>query len=111
MTAQTVGEPQRLFEVHPTTGVEAGRAPQRFRGHVEFERSFVERHHGETATADRNAVADRDIGEIQLMGVDAKPYPVSRRLLRNNVACRLDDAGEHQWCAVNGRRAVDALAQ
>ena len=93
--SQPVGKAQRHLDVDVTHAVEAGRAAQRLRGHVEIQRGAVDLDDREAAAVEGDAVADGDIGDPVETDVDRDPQPVGLGLHRRDASPRLHDSGKH----------------
>ena len=84
---------------------------QRLGRYVEAQRAPVDRDDRQAAAVDRDAVADRDVAEIQRSGVDARAARRRRGAWRRTMrptAC--DDAGEHQRSLAKCRDDAPVLA-
>src|SRR5437660_1860967 len=96
MTAEPVGQPERLFEVHVGRAIEPGGARERLRGNVEAKRSPALRDDREAATVHRDAVSDRDVGNVERAGRNDETQTVALWCNRSHLADGLDNSGKHQ---------------
>ena len=93
---QPVGEAQRHLHVDVADAIEAGRAGERRRRHVERERRAVDLDDRQAAAVDRDAVAHGDVGDVANADVERDAQAVAFRLGRGDPSHRLHDSGEHQ---------------
>ena len=94
--AKPVGQPQRQLEIDVAAAVEPRGAAQRLGGHVERDRAPLLRRHGEAAAVDRDAVADRNLRDVERSGDDGETQAVAFGRGGGDPADRLHDSGEHQ---------------
>src|SRR6266571_842868 len=72
VAVEPVGEPPRLLQVDLSRFVQPGGAAQSLAGNIDAEAFSSALHHGETHAVHRDAVADLDVAEPQLVGVDGE---------------------------------------
>src|SRR5215831_2119285 len=96
MPAKPIAEPQRLLEIDLARAIEAGGTAEGLGGDVEAQARAVDGDDGETASGDRNAVANPHVGDIERSRRDRQAQPVADALGAGDATHGFDDAGEHQ---------------
>ena len=95
VAAEPVGEPQRLLQIDPAACRYARGAGQRLLRNVRLELAGAARDHGEAHAVHGDAVAGRDIAEIEAAGGYAQPQAARRGRRRGHLADRRDHPGKH----------------
>ena len=106
MPAQAAGRRQGFFQVDPRARLQVAQGGEiqalyRHVGPVAVARQF---HHRQAAAVGADAVAQLNVGQVQLAGIDAQPQVAPGRLRGSDFAHCLDDACEHGSSLNRGRR-------
>src|SRR5258706_4957774 len=108
VAAETIGEPQRLLEVHVAPALQSrGHREGRLR-RVDFERAGALGDHGVAHALDRDRISGRHVGKVESWRLDSQANPVALWRGARDAAHRSDDAGEH--LASHPCRDADVLA-
>jgi len=100
MAAEPVVRAQRLLEIDVARLREPDRAVQAFARHVDVEARVGLGDHGHAGALDRDAVAERDVREVEAAGVHGQPHAGVRRraerIDRFDAADCRDNSGKHR---------------
>ena len=105
VAAEATGGHQRLFQVDPAAGLETAQAgeAQGLATNVGPEAIAGQFHGGEADPVDGDAVAELDVGKVELAGGDVEAHVAALGREGADLAEGFDDSGKHQLRPPRGR--------